>query len=154
MQRQNVSARCAKSRQTPVPLLVDVMRGLHVMGVLVAEGDVVVDEVGDRGYPRPARLGVAEQRPRDVGQLVGLAIAARHQIQQHFVRQLVDRNLLRGRHHHVGQSGIAHQRAAAQGDAAGRRHQPAADIAETVAVKADRQRHGSAVMLSVPTMSE
>ena len=108
------------------------------MGVLIAEGDVVVHEVDDRLHPRPARRRVAEQRPGDVGELVGLAIAARHQIEQQFVRQLVDRQLLRGRHHHVGQAGIAHQRAAAQGHAAGGRDEAAADIAKTVAIEADR----------------
>ncbi len=108
------------------------------MGVLIAEGDMVVHEVGDGLNPRPARRGIAEQRPGDVGELVGLAIAARHQVQQQLVRQLVDRDLLRGRHHDVGQSGIAHQRAAAQGHAAAGGHQPAADIAKTVAIKSDR----------------
>ena len=109
-------------------LLVDVMRRLHVMGVLVAEGDVVMDEIDDRLHPRPARRRVAEQRPGDIGELVGLAIAARHQIEQHLVGQLVDRHLLRGRHHDVGQAGIAHQRVAAQASRrrrarpAGRRH--------------------------------
>ena len=57
---------------------------------------------------------------------------------QHVVRQLIDRQLLRGRHHRIGQSGIAHQRVAAQRHAAGRRHQAAADIAKAVAVEADR----------------
>ena len=66
-------------------LLVDIVRRLHVMGVLVAEGDVVVDEVDDRLHPRPALRRVAEQRPGDVSELVGLAIAARHQILQDFI---------------------------------------------------------------------
>ena len=35
-------------------LLVDVMRRLHVTRMLVAEGDVVVDEIDDRLHPRPA----------------------------------------------------------------------------------------------------
>ena len=119
-------------------LLVDVMRRLHVVRMLVAEGDVVVHEIDDGLHPRPAGRCVTEQGPGDVGELVGLAIAARHQVLQHFIRQLVDRQLLRGRHHHVGQPGIAHQRVAAQRDAAGGRDEAAADIAEAVAVEADR----------------
>src|SRR5712672_2860861 len=66
-------------------LLIDVVRGLHVIRMLVAEGDVVVHVAADRGDPRPARRGIAEQRPGDVGQLVGFAIAARHQIEQQVV---------------------------------------------------------------------
>ena len=119
-------------------LLVDVMRGFHVVGVLVAEGDVIVHEADDRLHAQPAGRRVAEQRPGDIGELVGLAIAARHQILQHFIRQLIDRKLLRGRHHHVRQAGIPHQRAAAQGDAAGGRHQASADIAEDIAIESDR----------------
>ena len=73
-----------------------------------------------------------------IGQLVGLAIAARHQILQHVVGQLIDRQLLRGRHHGIRQAGIAHQRVAPQRHAAGGRHEAAADIAKAVAVEADR----------------
>ncbi len=119
-------------------LFVHIMRGFHVMRMLIAEGDVVMHERADRGDPPPTRRRVAEQRPRDIGQLVGLAVAARHQIEQHVVGQLIDRKLLRGRHDGIGQSGIPHQRAAAQCHAAGRRHQPAADVAKAVVVKSDR----------------
>ena len=103
-------------------LLVDVVRRFHVIGVLIAEGDVVVHEAADRGDPRPPRLGIAEQRPGDIGQFIGFAVTARHQIHQEVVGQLIDRKLLRGRRHDIGQSGIAHQRVAAQNHAAGRRH--------------------------------
>ena len=119
-------------------LLVDVMRRLHVMGVLVAESDVVVHEVDDGLHARPAERRVGEQRPGDIGELVGFAIAARHQILQHIVGQLIDRQLLRGRHQRIRQTGIAHQRVAPQRDAPGGRHQAAADIAKAVAVEADR----------------
>jgi hypothetical protein len=119
-------------------LRVDIMRRFHVMRVLVAEADMAVDEIDDRLDPRPSRRRCAEQGPGDIGELVGLAIAARHQIKQHVVGQLVDRQLLRGRHERIGQTGIAHQRLAAQGDAASGRDQAAAHIAKTVAVEADR----------------
>ena len=128
-----------KSRAHAGALLVDVVRRFHVMGMLIAEGDVAVDEIGDGLDPRPRRLACWPNSDQaEVGELVGLAIAARHQIEQELVRQTLDRDLLRGRAApHAGSCGIAHQRVAAQGDAAGGRDQAPADIAETVAIEAD-----------------
>ena len=120
-------------------LLIDVVRRLHVMGVLIAEGRRADARSRRSPAPAPNRAAcLAEQRPGDVGEPVGLAVAARHQIEQHVVGQLLDRQLLRGRHDDIRPSGIAHQRLAAQGDAAGGRDETAADIAKTVAIEADR----------------
>ena len=63
MQRQKVTARWAKSRQTPARSMMHVRGGLGRPGMLVAEGDVVVDIVADRLDAGPARRRGAEQRP-------------------------------------------------------------------------------------------
>src|SRR6516164_3370537 len=53
-----------------------------VAGVLVAEGDMAVDVVEDRLHPAPTEWRGLEQRPGDVGQPVGLAIAGGQQEHQ------------------------------------------------------------------------
>ena len=50
-------------------------------GMLVAERDVILDEVADRLHPRPARRRVAEQAPSLVGETIGLAVPAAEQKQ-------------------------------------------------------------------------
>jgi hypothetical protein len=93
--------------------------------------------LADRHHSRPAGFGIAEQRPGEVGELIGFAVTARHQVDQHVVGQSFDRQLSGIFRDHIGQAGIAHQRMAAQRDAAGRRDQPAANIAEGVAIIVD-----------------
>ena len=61
--------------------------------MVIAELDLLVGEVEDGLEPRPARLDIAEQAPRSVGQPVGLAIAAAEQVDEDVVGQLVDRGL-------------------------------------------------------------
>ena len=71
-------------------------------GVLVAEGDAVVDVVADRLDPRPARRRIAEQRPGGVREPVGVAVAAAQQEDEHVVGQVLDRVLLGVRHDGIG----------------------------------------------------
>ena len=59
-------------------------------GVLVAEGDVVVDEVADGLHPRPAERRMSEQAPRLVRKAIGLTVATPKQEQQGFRRQVLD----------------------------------------------------------------
>ena len=54
MQRQKVIARCAKSRQTPFRSVKASHAVLRRARVLVAEGDVLMDEVANRLHPRRA----------------------------------------------------------------------------------------------------
>ena len=70
MQRQNVTARWAKSRQTPVP------------SSYTSNADVLVDEVADRLDTRPAEWSRAEERPRRLGELVRLAVTAAEKVHQ------------------------------------------------------------------------
>jgi hypothetical protein len=81
-----------------------------------------------------------------VGQLVGLAIAAAEQVDQRRLRQVLDRRLLRPGRHDVGQAAVV-DHTVGVGDAAGRRDDPAAPVAEQVAVGGDRHRRvGDAVV--------
>ena len=89
MQRHNAMARCAKSRQTPAPLVEGVQRRLRGAGMLVAEDDVVVHEVADRLHARPTQRRIREQFPRDVAQAVGLAVAAAQQEDESLFRQVL-----------------------------------------------------------------
>jgi hypothetical protein len=70
MQRQNVIARCAKSRQMPHPSVKTSKSGLGGIGVLVAERDVLVDEVADGLGPAasPSALAQPNSDSRSVSQ--------------------------------------------------------------------------------------
>ncbi len=56
----------------------------------IAERQVLVDIIADRLHQRPARRHVPEQRPRDVGETVGLAVAAAEQKNQRLHRQVFE----------------------------------------------------------------
>ncbi len=58
-------------------------------GELVSEPDPVVNIVHDGLHAAPAEIGLAEQRPRHVGEPLGVAIAAAQQEDEYFIRQLV-----------------------------------------------------------------
>ena len=96
MQRHKATARWAKSRQTPWRSL-KVSQAVRVGArVLVAEGDVAVDEVADRLDAAPAGGAGAEQLPGGLGQMVGVAVAAAQEVDQGLVRQVLHR-VLHGR---------------------------------------------------------
>ena len=95
MQRQNVTARWAKSRHTPRRSR---SRARRPGGsrVLIAELDVGVHEVADRLHPAPAG-GVSPNSDQATGhQSVGLAVAAGEQVDEGVVGQVGD-GMLRGR---------------------------------------------------------
>src|SRR3954465_6241065 len=62
--------------------------------VLVAERDVVVDEVADGLHARPARRCRPEQPPRLIRQAIGFAVPAPEQEQKRVRRQGLNRMLL------------------------------------------------------------
>ncbi len=108
--------------------------------MLVAERDVVVDEIANRLDPRPARRRLLEQLPCDIGKPVGLAVAAAEQIDDGLRRQILDRMLRGRRHDHIGQTAVAHRAVGGKAHPAGRRDDPAAPVAEAVAI--GRDGHG------------
>jgi hypothetical protein len=63
-------------------------RGPAGAGVFVAKSDVLVDVVAHRLDPAPSRRRLAEERPRDVGQPIGLAVAAGQQERQGIVGEV------------------------------------------------------------------
>ena len=71
----------------------NVMRRLGGSAEAVAKGDVVVHEVADRLHPRPAGLEMPERLPRELSELISVAIAAGGQEGQDFVRQILNRML-------------------------------------------------------------
>ena len=76
------------------PLVMRLRRRAGRPRIAIAEGKAVVNVVGDRLHPHPAAGQVAEQPPRKVAQMIGLAVAAAEQVDERFGRQLVDRRLL------------------------------------------------------------
>jgi len=76
-------------------LVIGVPGGLGRPRLLIVEADPVMDIVADRLDPRPAGRRLLEQPPRNVGEPVGLAIAAAKQIDQDFHRQVFQLVLLR-----------------------------------------------------------
>ena len=102
--------------------------------MLVAELDAVVHVVGDGLHPLPAGRHRAEQIPRGLAQLIGLAIAAAEQEQERVVGQPLDGNLGSLRHHRLQQAAVGNGAVKTQGNFARRRQEPSALVAERVGV--------------------
>ncbi len=101
---------------------------------------MVVNEVANRLDPRPARGRLLEQFPCDIGKPVGFAVAAAEQVDQRIRRQILD-GVLHGRgNDHIGQAAVAHRAVRRETHTAGGGDNPAAPIAEAVAIGRDRHR--------------
>src|ERR1700730_8409452 len=94
MQRQNATARWAKSRQTPLRSCVGLEGGAGRARMCVTKGQAVADEIANRLNLSPARRLGSEKLPGDVRELVGFSIAAAEQEDQCVVRQLLDGTFL------------------------------------------------------------
>ena len=77
------------------PLGVHIPGGLGRVGVRVAELDAIVNVIADRLDQRPSLRDVAECRPGELDEAVGLAVTAAEQIDQRFDRKPLQRMLLR-----------------------------------------------------------
>src|ERR1700721_1511584 len=106
MHRESVTARWAKSRQTPVALLVAFRRGAVPPGMVVAELAAVEGVVAGRLRPLPASLDAAEERPGQVRKLLGVAVATGQQEREDVSRQCRHVRLLRGRANLIRQTAI------------------------------------------------
>src|SRR5215467_12077199 len=82
----------------------------HGAGMLVAELEMVMDEVADRLHAPPAAWRLAEQLPRLLHHAIGLAVAAAGQEYERLMWQLADRVLFRREIDDVGPAGIDHHR--------------------------------------------
>ena len=95
MQRHNVIARCAKSRQTPRRSGGRPTRSWSGWRMLVAERDAIVDVVADRLHQRPTFGNLPNSDHAVSRQPVGLAVTAAEQIDQDLHRQVFQGMLLR-----------------------------------------------------------
>ena len=86
-------------------------------------------------WTRPQPGGdVAEQVPGDLAQAVGFAVAAAHQVDERLVGQFRHRHFPRVGRHPVQLAAVLDGRIAPHGEVAGGRHEPAAPVAEHIAV--------------------
>ena len=113
-------------------LMVTVRGGSRGIRPLVVEADARVDVVDDGLNPSPALRRMAEELPSDRAQIVGVAVAARHQVEHHLVRQGVHRHLGGLGRDRVGQARIGHEEICRDREAPGRRDDAGADIAEGI----------------------
>src|SRR6202035_1553038 len=90
--RRNIEAAAERDREmcevaTDASLLRKGPRGASgAISILIAERDVLVNEIADRLHPAPARGGAAEQRPGPVHHQVGFTITAAEEVYQGVVR--------------------------------------------------------------------
>ncbi len=117
-----------------LPVLQGLVRGLGGIGVLIAEGDVVVNEVADGLDQRPAFRHFPEFRPGKFRQSVGVAVAAAEEINQRLDRQSLERALHRVRRHVVGIAAVLHKKIRRNRQPPGGRLDHVANIPEAVAI--------------------
>ena len=132
MQRQSVTARWAKSRHTPDPLFVALGRRAVAACVVVAELNALVHVVADRLYALPAAGGWPEQRPSEIGQPLGVAIAASIEERQNLVGQVIDVPLAGLGSRFIREATVFNQKVVADFDAARGRHKPCPGIAKWI----------------------
>src|SRR5258708_5727353 len=113
-------------------LIVAFGSGAVAAGVMVAERNALMDIVADRLHPGPSAVDAAEQRPCQIGQLLGIAVATAQQIDQDVVGQFTDRNLSRVGSRGIGQTAVGDQKRVANFQQAGRCYDPGAGVAEHV----------------------
>jgi hypothetical protein len=134
MARQKVMAEIAADARPLVERLIGSLGGARV---LIAEGDVVMNEIADRLDPAPARHRVPEKVPRGLGKPIGLAVAAAQEKEQRLLGQVLDSVLLRRGDGRIGGATVPKHSARREADPAAGRHDPGAPIAETVAIARD-----------------
>ena len=77
--------------------------------ILVIEPNPIMHVIADRLNTRPPSFDAAEEMPGSIRELVGFAVPAPEQIDDHIVGQLLDRLLHGMRNNRIGQSRIADQ---------------------------------------------
>ena len=102
--------------------------------MLVAEGQMIADEIADSLNPPPATRARSEMAPRDIGESVGFAIAAAEQKHQSFVRQLFDGDLVGVQFCRIGQAAVLDDGVRRDREVAARRDEPPHCIAECIEI--------------------
>ena len=108
--------------------------------MMIAEIQMVADEVANRLNPAPAARCRPEQLPGNIGKLVGFAVAAAECINQCVVRQLFDRDLFGVELDRVRPAAILKDSVTANRQIARRRDEAADTIAECVEINLRRNR--------------
>ncbi len=121
------------------PLLIGFIGGAGGAGILIAERQMVADEIADRLNPSPAAKCRSEQLPSNVRKLVGFAITAAERKNQRVVWQSFDRDLFGIELDRIGQAAILDNGVAANGQIARGRNEPANMIAKCVEVPVKSQ---------------
>ena len=108
--------------------------------MLVAEGQMIADEIADSLHPAPATRARSEMAPCDIGESVGFAIAAAEQKHQSFVRQLFDGDLVGVQFYRIGQAAVLDDGVGRDREVAARRDEPPHCIAECIEICPCRNR--------------
>src|SRR5271166_4527215 len=106
--------------------------------VLVAKLNVIVDKIANRLNARPSGRLLLKELPRDIGQLVGFAIATAKKIHDRLCWQVLDRVLGRRGHGDVRQACVANDTISRQAHSTGRSNDTAAPVTEAITVWDDR----------------
>src|SRR4051812_28522984 len=109
MQRHRVMAKWGKVAADPDLIVVSLPRRSGCASILVIEPDLVVHVIADRLNTRPSALNAAKEMPGGVRELVGFAVPAPEQIDDHIVGQFLDRLLHGRRNGWIMQAGITDQ---------------------------------------------
>ena len=110
------------------------------IGELIAEDDVVVDEVADGLDARPAEGGMFEEIPGDVGEAIGFAIAAAEEENQDLGGQVLDKGLLGPEGDGIGGSGVGDETVGGDTNFSGGCDEAAATVAEAIVIKGNGKR--------------
>jgi hypothetical protein len=110
------------------------MRRPRRVGALVVEADALVRVIDDRLNPPPAFRRGAEQRPRRLRELVGIAVARAQQVDHHVIGQVLHRDLPGLRHDEVGLSGVLDGEVRRDEQLPRRRDDAVADVVERIPV--------------------
>jgi hypothetical protein len=130
------------------PLLIGFIGGTGGAGILIAERQMVADEIADRLNPAPAAKCRSEQLPSDVTKLVGFAITAAERKNQRVVWQSFDRDLFGIELDRIGLAAILDDGVAANRQITRGRDKPANMVAECVEISLRRNRRPWSRMVS------
>src|SRR5918993_3406473 len=91
-------------------LVVALPRGPGRAGILIIEHEAFVHIVADCLHPCPPTLDTAKQTPCRIRELVGLAVSAAEEINEHIIWKRINRVLVRLWKHRIGLTCIADEK--------------------------------------------
>src|ERR1700761_3753777 len=118
----------------PCTFLVSLKGCSFITRVRIAEPDPIMGVVQDRLYERPTLPVSPEQGPSEWRELLGVTVAATHQVLQRVIRKLRDGMLIRVDRQFFGGAVMGHDKTVPDGKPPWGRDEPGASVAETVEV--------------------